>query len=121
MIAGITESETALGHDIARNALQVLNKYYPRFVWYARADGGILCIKCHALGNACMIRHLKDIQHDSGHFTKDIIMAAGEFLERGYLKRGEWKDGEYAEKLDGGDAIKWKPSLALAMRGNLGA
>ena len=114
MIAGITESKTALGHDVAHQALQVLNKYHPGFIWHVRSDGGCLIIKCHALGNACMIRHLADIQHDAGKFTKDIIIAAGEFLERGYLKRGGW-DGEYARKLDGGDAFRWKPSIALAM------
>ena len=113
MIAGITESATPLGHDIARDALAVLNKYYPRFVWFARADGGVLVLKCNAIGNACMIRHLSDVQHDAGHFTRDIIRAAGEFLERAYLKRGEW-NGEYAQKLDGGDAFRWKPSLAMA-------
>lgn len=114
MIVGITESETSLGHDICKRALEVVNQYYPRFIWYARADGGVLVLKCNAIGNACMIRHLSDLQHDAGHFTRDIIMAAGEFLERAYIKRGGW-NGEYAKKLDGGDYIGWKPSYALAM------
>ncbi len=113
MISGITESESNLGHDIARNALAILNKYYPGFVWYVRSDGGVLCIKCNALGNACMIRHLSDVQHDAGRFSREIILAAGEFLERGYMKRGKW-NGEYARKLDGGNAFRWKPSLVLA-------
>ncbi len=112
MIAGITESKSKLGHDVAKQALNVLNTFYPRFIWHVRADGGCLIVKCHALGNACMIRHLKDIHHDAGAFTKEVIRAAGEFLERGYLKRGKW-EGDYAEKLDGAEAFPWKPSLEL--------
>lgn len=114
MISGITESETALGHDVAKKALVILNKYYPRFIWYVRADGGILNIKNNALGNACMIRHLRHLDTDDTTFTKDIIRSAGEFLERGYLKRGKW-DGSLAEKLDGGDAFKWKPNWRLML------
>jgi hypothetical protein len=113
VIAGITESKTALGHDVAKKALQVLNKYYPHFIWYTRADGGVLCIKNNALGNACMIRHLRNLDYDDNHFTKDIIRSAGEFLERGYLKRGKW-EGDYAKKLDGGDAFRWKSSHHMA-------
>jgi len=114
VIAGITESETRLGHDVAKKALQVLNKYYPRFIWYARADGGVLCLKNNALGNACMIRHLKHLDYDDNFFTKDIVRSAGEFLERGYLKRGGW-DGDYAKKMDGGDKFRWKSSHHIAL------
>jgi len=114
MIAGITESETALGHDVAKKALLVLNKFYPGFIWYTRADGGVLVIKCNALGNACMIRHLRKLDYDANFFDRDIIRSAGEFLERGYMKRGSW-DGDYAKKLDGGDAFKWKSSPRIAL------
>ena len=111
MSLGVTESETALGHDVCKKALMVLTKYYPRFSWYVRADGGVLDIKCSALGRASMVRRLRDLDTNDNHFTKDIIRSAGEFLERGYLKRGGW-DGEYAKKLDGGEKIKWKSPLA---------
>lgn len=114
MIAGITESETTLGHDVGKRALLVLNGAYPGYIWHVRSDGGCLIIKCHALGNACMIRHLSQIQHDATLFTEDIIRAAGEFLERGFLKRGKWT-GDYADKLDGSEKFPWRKSLALAM------
>lgn len=112
VIAGITDSKTALGHAVAKKALMVLNRIYPGFVWYARCDGGLLIIKCNALGNACMNRHIRQIDYDDKFFTRDIVMAAGEFLERGYLKRGKW-DGSYAEKLDGGAKFRWKSVAAL--------
>lgn len=112
MIAGITESKTVLGHDVSKKALVVLNRTYPGFMWYVRADGGLIIIKCAALGNACMIRHIRHTDYDDNFFTKDIIRSAGEFLERGYIRRGKW-DGVYAEKLDGGKAFRWKSVAAL--------
>ena len=35
-----------------------------------------------------MVKKFKDISHDATRFKKEIIMAAGEFLERAHLTRG---------------------------------
>ncbi len=106
----LTESKTTKGHAVAKHALEVLTRYYPGYTWFVRADGGVLDIKAAEIGRASMVRHLKNIEHDWTIFEKDILMAAGEFLERAHLIRGVSR-GELAKKLDGGEKIKWQPRI----------
>ncbi|HEY6020313.1 MAG TPA: hypothetical protein VIY48_10530 [Candidatus Paceibacterota bacterium] len=106
----LTESKTEKGHAVAKKALEVLTKYYPGYSWFVRCDGGVLDIKAAEIGRASMVRHLNKIEHDWTIFEKDILMAAGEFLERAYLLRGISR-GEVAKKLDGGEKIRWQPRV----------
>ena len=106
----LTESKTEAGHGLAKHALEILTRHYPGYTWYVRADGGVIDIKAAEIGRASMIRHIKKIDHNWFIFDRDIIMSAGEFLERAKLKRGT-STGEVAKQLDGGDKIKWQPRI----------
>ena len=106
----LTESKTEKGHSVAKKTQEILNKYYPGYFWFVRCDDGVLDIKSAEIGRASMIRHLKNTEFDWKIFEKDIIMAAGEFLERAKLFRGMSR-GEIAKTLDGGEKIKWQPRV----------
>ena len=107
---GLTESKTDSGHEVAKHALEILFKYYPGYKWYARADGGVLELKCGKIGRASWVFHQKDINGDWTTFEKKLIMGAGELLERAYLRRAQ-ANGDHAKRLDGGEKIKWQPQV----------
>lgn len=81
--------------------LQTLCEVYPGHPWATRVDQGIVFIKHLGLGNNWgMVKKFKDISHDATRFKKEIILAAGEFLERANLRRGKW-NGDEIEKVEG--------------------
>ena len=103
----LTQSKTAMGHDLAKQALTVISMAYPGYSWAVRCDGGVIDIKCAEIGRASMIRHIKDSDHDAAVFRRDLLKSVGEFLERAHLRRGR-SEGVNAQVLEGGEAIKWK-------------
>ncbi|HMI38734.1 MAG TPA: hypothetical protein VK500_02425 [Nitrospiraceae bacterium] len=82
---GDTKTEEADGHHV----LEILVAAYPGHPWAARVSGGVVFIKHLEFGtNWGMVKKFADIKHDAAVFKKEIIMAAGEFLERAGLVRG---------------------------------
>jgi len=82
---GGTKSEEADSHHV----LEILVAAYPGHPWATRVEGGVVFIKHLELGNNWgMVKKFADINHDATRFKHEIIMAAGEFLERAGLVRG---------------------------------
>jgi hypothetical protein len=81
-----TPAEQSLGKDV----LEVLDKFYPGYAWTVFVGGGVLQIKnCSWSGKWGMVLKLKDIHHDAMVLKREIIMKAGEFLERAQARRGK--------------------------------
>lgn len=85
----------------AQAVLEILCDVYPGHPWATRVDGGIVFIRHLELGsNWGMVKKFADIKHDATRFKHDIIMAAGEFLERAHLSRGR-ANGDAILHVDG--------------------
>jgi len=112
MHMAITESKTALGHALAKQATEALTFAYPGHFWKIRVDAGVMFIQCATLGRVGMVRHLKNMDHDAEYLKRDVIRSAGELLERASIRRGA-NNGDDATKLDGGEKFKWRPRIAL--------
>lgn len=85
-----TDSATDLGAHEAEQVLAILCAAYPGHPWSVRCDQGIIFIRhlefgVNGYGMNC---HLKNVSHDAAVLKKEIIMMAGEFLERAGLVRG---------------------------------
>lgn len=84
-----SEGDSKLEEADADKVLQILCEVYPGHPWATLVRGGVVFIKHLELGsNWGMVRKYKDMTHDSAVFRREIIMAAGEFLERAGLVRG---------------------------------
>jgi len=82
---GDSKNEEADSHKV----LEILCEVYPGHPWATLVRGGIVQIKHLELGNNWgMVRHFSALKHDATSFKKEIVMAAGEFLERAGLARG---------------------------------
>jgi hypothetical protein len=85
----------------AQTVLEILCSVYPGHPWATRVDGGVVFIKHLELGNNWgMVKKFSEINHDATRFKKEIIMAAGEFLERAGLVRGR-ANGDEIIKVEG--------------------
>lgn len=105
-----TESADPANLPLAKEIAEILAFAYPNHSWFVRIDGGILIIKNLAISqNAGMVRKLSALDHDATARKRNVIMAAGEFLECANMRRGAY-DGEKAKKLEGLDG-KFKPLL----------
>ena len=94
---GDSKSEEADSHKV----LEILCEVYPGHPWATRVSGGIVFIKHLELGsNWGMVRKYKDIKYDAKVFKREIIMAAGEFLERAGLVRGR-NNGDEIQRVEG--------------------
>jgi len=90
---GDTKTEEADSHKV----LEILCDAYPGHPWATRVSGGVIFIKHLEFGtNWGMVKKFADIKHDAAVFKKEIIMAAGEFLERAGLVRGRANGDEIA-------------------------
>lgn len=89
MVMIYSEGDSKLEEADADKVLQILCEVYPGHPWATLVRGGVVFIRHLELGhNYGMVRKYKDMAHDSAVFRKEIIMAAGEFLERANLVRG---------------------------------
>jgi hypothetical protein len=86
-IAADTEHDRDI--PMARELIGILHQAYPGHEWFVLIRGGVVQIKkleWHAnWGMALMYSNLKG---DAAARKRDVIRAAGEFLERGNAKRG---------------------------------
>lgn len=101
MSYAITESEDSSNLPMAREIAETLTMAYPGHSWHVRIDGGIVIIKNMNISTtAGMVRQFSDLAHDAGYRKKEVIRAAGEFLEAAHMRRGYF-DGEAAKTLEG--------------------
>ena len=109
------EGQTPMDDAVCARAAKVLMLKYPvesPHLWLVNVRDNAIWLKSSMTGKACMVRHLSTIDFSSSNFEHEIEMAAGELLERAHLSRSS-TDLDYAKKLDGGEAIKWKPPLVI--------
>lgn len=107
-----TESE----RTIAKASVEALVKHYPGYSWFVEVRDGLLMIRCAELdwrGRYCAVRKLGQVQHDYGRLVREVLWAAGEYLERAGLRRGHAVEGERAQKIEGADKFTPLPSGLL--------
>lgn len=87
--------------DLVKQTIGILEEVYPGHFWAVKCEGGILHIKnlsFHA--NWGIARKLGQMEFDAGVFRREVIRAAGEFLERCGLARRAW-NGDAIKRMDG--------------------
>jgi len=105
----MTESKDPRNLPMCKEIAEDLSVAYPGYSWFVRIDGGMLIIKNMAISaTAAMCRPFSAIAQDAGQRKRDVIMAAGEFLECARLHRGK-SDGSVATELEGMIAGKFQP------------
>lgn len=101
MFYGIT-ADTPLEANLAKEVLSVLDEFYPGFSWHVLVRQGVMQIKnCSWSGTWGMVRKLKDVNYDAMVLKRDVIRAAGEFLERANVKRGKRDMDQRVLKVEG--------------------
>lgn len=94
---GGTKQQQADAHTV----LEILCDVYPGHPWATRVDGGIIFIRHLEMpGDWGMNLKVRKLYHDAAVFKKEVIMAAGEFLERAGLVRGR-HDGSEIVRVEG--------------------
>ena len=84
--------DNPLADACAKEAAETLVQAYPNHGWWVECKGGVLIIKhleaSGARGLIGMLRKMDQLSNDAGKRKHDIIIAAGELLERAGLGRG---------------------------------
>jgi hypothetical protein len=100
-----SEGATQAQIDLAKGILEALEVAYPAHPWAVRVYGD-------STGGGFFIRHLDfpsnwgmncrqgTRQYSASALKKEVILMAGEWLERAGLKRGAW-DGESIKRVEG--------------------
>lgn len=107
---------TAAEQTIAKNSVEALMKAYPGYSWFVEVRDGLLMIRNYEVdwrGRYCMVRKLGLVQHDYGRLVREIVHAAGEYLERANLRRGRARENEMSKILEGADKYTPAPSGIL--------
>ena len=93
----VTSDNVIVGYDtehdrdepIAREIVTNLTEHYPGHGWFVLIKGGVVQVKnLHWSDKWGMVLHYSQIKGDANDRKKQVIRAAGEFLERANLKRG---------------------------------
>lgn len=107
---------TAHERTLAKQAVEALAKHYPGYSWFVEVRDGLLMIRNYEVewrGRYCMVRKLGQIQHDYGRMVREVVHAAGEYLERANLRRGTARENEMSTHLEGADKFTPMPSGLL--------
>ena len=96
-----TESEEVQDLSLAKDIAETLHSFYPGHLWAVNVTGGVVQIKNLYISDKYgMVIHYNNIKGDAAARKKKVKMAAGEFLERAYMKRGAYT-GEAVKRVDG--------------------
>ena len=96
------EGDTPAEEREAQTVLEILNGVYSWVPWHVSMRGGVIHIKDLSIANRGwgMAVKFKNINHDSAVLRREIIMKAGEWLERaGKLRHRD--DHEDIRRVDG--------------------
>ncbi len=86
------DGDTELAKAYAKDAAEILVATYPNHSWWCECRGGALIIKLPTISERIgMVKHVSSLDHDAGRRKKDIVNAAGEFLERAGLPRAGYQ------------------------------
>ena len=103
------EGATQAQIDEAHGILEVLTFAYPGHPWAVRVyDGGFFIRNLAFQANWGMCCKFKDTGHSWSEMKREIILMAGEWLERAGLKRGRYDADQEIEHLEGVPA-KYQP------------
>lgn len=107
------EGATKAQESEAESIIGVLTTAYPGYPWAVRVyDGGFFIRNLDFPAQWGMNCKYKNISHDAAVMKKQIIMYAGEWLERAGLRRGRANDDEI-KRLEGAPE-KHQPKSAKA-------
>ena len=99
-----SEGATKAQEDEAQQILEVLTLCYPGYPWGVRVyDGGFFIRNLDFPKNWGMNQPKADKYGSASEMKKDVIMKAGEWLERANLKRGR-ANGDEIQHLEGAPA-----------------
>ena len=97
-----TEGATKAQEDEAEDIITVLSTAYPGHPWAVRVyDGGFFIRHLDFPANWGMNCKFKDVNHDWAVMKREIIMQAGEWLERANLKRGRYDADQEITHVEG--------------------
>ena len=98
----IVEADDDRDDSKASEIMQILMEAYPGYPWHVRIARGAIIIKNMKLSDKYgMCRHYDRVTFDAGVLKRDIVMAAGEYLERANLVRGAMQEGIQVKSIDG--------------------
>lgn len=113
-------NDTVVGYDterdcdeaMARQMVTDLCHAYPGHAWFVVAKGGVWHIKDMELNDKWgMCLHYSDIKADANDRKKQVVMAAGEFLERARLKRGAKDKNQVVASIEGVPQKHMRPGI----------
>lgn len=106
-----TESRDPANLPLAKEIVETLTFAYPNHSWWVRIDGGLVIIKHFGIsGVVGMVRRYDALAHDALVRKRDVILAAGELLERAGLPRGAYQ-GEAVTHLEHDKDVKWAAQI----------
>jgi hypothetical protein len=98
---------------MAKEINETLHAVYPNHSWWVRIDGGLVIIKHFSISGTCgMVRKYADLAHDALARKRNVIMAAGELLERAGMKRGAY-EAQPVTHLERDKDVKWQPQVLV--------
>lgn len=98
----IVEADDDRDDSKASEVMGILLEAYPRHPWHVRIARGVIIIKHMKLSSQYgMCRHYDRVTFDAGVLKHDVVMAAGEYLERAGLVRGAMEEGIVVPKIEG--------------------
>lgn len=104
-----SEGANKAQEDEAEGILVVLTDFYPGHPWGVRVyPGGFFIRNLDFPANYGMNVKYKNVAHDAAVMKREIIMMAGEWLERAGLKRGRDTNEDEIKHLEGA-ASKHQP------------
>ena len=112
-----SEGATQAQEDEANGILHALSVAYPSYPWGVRVyDGGFFIRNLDFPPNYGMNCKYKNFGYSASAMQREIILMAGEWLERANLKRGR-NNGDEIERLEGipekYQPPKAKPAIVL--------
>ena len=107
-----SEGATKAQEDEANGILELLTAAYPGHPWAVRVyDGGFFIRNLDYPHNWGMNQKYKNVGHDWKVMKRQIIMMAGEWLERAHLRRGRNINEDEITILEGASE-KYQPKKA---------
>lgn len=95
------DTEHVSDEHMAAQMVHELCQAYPGHGWYVVIKGGIVHVKDLDLSDKWgMALHYSQVKGDAKERKRDVLRAAGEFLERANLKRGA-ATGQTVQHIDG--------------------
>lgn len=86
---------------MAGDILRALVDAYPGYPWFVMIRGGVVQVRISSWShNWGMALHYSDIAHDANDRRRQVIRAAGEFLERARMARAR-ATGEALQAIEG--------------------